>query len=613
MTAFYISMLWSLMAVRLTYVLDHLWQSTAFAVIALLLTMLLRTNHARARYWIWFAASAKFLIPFAALTALGRQLAWPNMHIVRKLTFSVIEVNMAYTPLISPPRGSVIPMMTDLVLATRFAWAILFAIWFCGFAGVAFVWLRRWRSVSAAVQQAKATRDGREFEILRRVQEVCGPRQSIRLAISSASFEPGVFGIFRPVMLLPEGIADRLDDTQLEAIFAHELCHARSHDNLAAAFHMAIQAIFWFHPLVWWLGSRLVDERERACDEEVLRLGNPPQVYAEGILKVCKFYVESPLVCVAGVTGSNLKKRIEGIMTHRMATQLDAGRKLLLAALGVAAIAGPLVVGLLNPPRSRAQTPSGTSSSKTYEAASIKPGDPNERRAQIMMAPGGRVNIKNLPVRNLIMMAYQLRDFQVTGGPDWMRTDRYDIVAKADDENITPEQNREMMQNLLKDRFKLVFHNETKELPVYNLVIGKNGPKLRETPESELPPPPPGNGGARGPLGGRASIRIERGTINGQGMSMDLLANQLANNLGRSVINMTGLTKGYDIKLEWTPDVGQGGALQRDGGADSAPTTAESGPTIFTALQEQLGLKLESAKGPVVIYIIDSLQRPSEN
>lgn len=300
-------------------------------------------------------------------------------------------------------------------------------------------------------------------------------------------------------------------------------------------------------------------------------------------------------------------------MTHRMARQLSAGRKVLLATLGMAAIAGPLVVGLLNPPRSRAQTPAGDSSSKKFEAASIKPGDPNERMAQIMMAPGGRVNIKNLPVRNLIMMAYQLRDFQVTGGPDWMRTDRYDIVAKSDDENVTPEQSREMMQNLLKERFQLVFHNETKELPVYNLVIAKNGPKLRETPESELPPPPPGNGRAVGPLGGRASIRIERGAINGQGMNMDLLANQLANNLGRSVINKTGLTKGYDIKLEWTPELGQGGALQREGGGDSAPTSAESGPTIFTALQEQLGLKLESAKGPVVIYVIDSLQRPSEN
>jgi len=289
-------------------------------------------------------------------------------------------------------------------------------------------------------------------------------------------------------------------------------------------------------------------------------------------------------------------------MIHRRNLAL---RTLLQAALGAAIF--------LNPLGGLAQTAdTGSTSNKSFEAASIKPGDPNTRVAQIQMTPGGRITTKNLPVRNLIMMAYQIRDFQLTGGPDWMRTDRYDIVAKSDDEDATPEQVRGMMQNLLKDRFKLVFHSETKEMPVYNLVIGKNGLKLRETPESELPAPPPGARNA-GPAGGRANVRIERGTINGQGMNMELLANQLANQLGRTVINKTGLTKGYDIKLEWTPDLGPGAIAQREGGNDSAPTSAESGPTIFTALQEQLGLKLESTKGPVTIYVVDSLQRPSEN
>ena len=119
--------------------------------------------------------------------------------------------------------------------------------------------------------------------------------------------EPGVFGVFRPILLLPEGIGARLNEPQLEAILAHELCHVRRRDNLTATIHMAVQAVFWFHPLVWWLGARLVDERERACDEEVLRLGNRPQVYAAGILNICKLYVESPLACVSGVTGADLK------------------------------------------------------------------------------------------------------------------------------------------------------------------------------------------------------------------------------------------------------------------------------------------------------------------
>ncbi len=105
---------------------------------------------------------------------------------------------------------------------------------------------------------------------------------------------------------------------------------------------------FWFNPLVWWIGARMIEERERACDEEVVRLGNEPQAYAEGILNVCKFYLESPLACVSGVTGSDLKKRIEAIMTHRMSYRLTLARKLLLAAAGMAAVAGPILGGILN-------------------------------------------------------------------------------------------------------------------------------------------------------------------------------------------------------------------------------------------------------------------------
>jgi hypothetical protein len=165
---------------------------------------------------------------------------------------------------------------------------------------VTFSWWRRWWGIRAAM------RAGSPLDLAVDVPVLSSP----------AMLEPGVFGIFRPVLLLPEGITDRLAPAHLEAILAHELCHVRRRDNLAAAIHMAVEAIFWFHPLVWWLGARLVEERERACDEEVLRLGGQPEVYAESILKTCQFYLESPLVCMSGISGSDLKKRIVRIMTH---------------------------------------------------------------------------------------------------------------------------------------------------------------------------------------------------------------------------------------------------------------------------------------------------------
>jgi hypothetical protein len=154
----------------------------------------------------------------------------------------------------------------------------------------------------------------------------------IPVRASSSHLEPGVVGIVRPILLLPEGIAAHLTPEELRAIVAHEVCHLRRQDNLTAAIHMLVEAIFWFYPLVWWLGARLIDERERACDEAVVRSGNDPEVYAEGILKVCRFYVAAPVACAAGVTGADLKKRIESIMTHRLTVQLTLAKKVMLAA-----------------------------------------------------------------------------------------------------------------------------------------------------------------------------------------------------------------------------------------------------------------------------------------
>src|SRR5437879_12660320 len=174
------------------------------------------------------------------------------------------------------------------------------------------------------------------------------------MLLSRSSLEPGIFDITRPVLLWPEGISERLEDAHLEAILAHELCHVRRGDNLAAALHMVVEAIFWFHPLVWWLGARLVEERERACDEAVLESGSDRKIYAESILKVCEFCLSSPLTCVSGVTGADLKKRMVHIMTDRISHKLDFSRKLLLGMAAFLAVALPITFGLLNATPSRA-------------------------------------------------------------------------------------------------------------------------------------------------------------------------------------------------------------------------------------------------------------------
>jgi bla regulator protein BlaR1 len=307
---------------------NHLWQSTLFAIAAGLLTLLLRKNQARARYWLWLAASVKFLIPFSLLAGLGSHLAWSHGSAGTNagLYFAMEEVSQPFTEqgmsLISQATPSTVSQSLMQLLP-----ALLAAVWLAGFLAVVLVWYLRWRRISAAVRTAVPMHEGRELEMLRRLERIGGIKR-IEMLLSRTSLEPGIFGIARPVLVWPMGISDRLEDSHLEAILAHEVWHVRRRDNLAPALHMFVEAIFWFHPLVWWLGARLVEERERACDEAVLESGSDRQVYAESILKICEFCVGSPLACVSGVTGADLKRRIARIMTEGTMRKLDFSKKL---------------------------------------------------------------------------------------------------------------------------------------------------------------------------------------------------------------------------------------------------------------------------------------------
>src|SRR6266481_86973 len=354
MTSDYLSTMWAAIAPALG---NHLWQSTLFAIAAGLFTLFLRKNHARARYWLWLAASVKFLIPLSLLVAMGSHLPWPrgSVGMPAGLYVTMEQVSQPFTsstmPVISPPTPSTVSQSVAHLLPALFV-----AAWLCGFVMVLCVWCVRWSRISRAIREAVPLREGREVEALRRIECITGMQQRIELLSSRASLEPGIFGVAHPVLVWPEGISKHLEDAHLDGILAHELCHVRRRDNLAAAIHMVVEAIFWFHPLVWWLGARLMEERERACDEEVLELGSDRQIYAESILKVCEFCVGSPLACVSGVTGADLKKRMVYIMTKNLSCKLDFSRKLLLSAAGLLAVAAPIAIGLLQVTQTRAES-----------------------------------------------------------------------------------------------------------------------------------------------------------------------------------------------------------------------------------------------------------------
>jgi bla regulator protein BlaR1 len=609
-----------------TALANHLWQSTLLATAAALLARALQKNHARTRYWLWLTASIKFLVPFSWLVAIGGRLAWPAAAAIARprvpavmntiaQPFLPVRTGAAVAAAVPGQHGSILPV-------------VLAAIWICGFIAVVFSWWRRWRRIRAAALAATPL----------------AVEAGVPVLSSQALVEPGIFGIFHPVLLLPEGITTHLAPAHLQAIIAHELCHVRRRDNLAAAIHMAVEAVFWFHPLVWWIGSRMMEERERACDEEVLRRGSKPEIYAESILKTCQFYLESPLACMSGITGADLKRRIVRIMTPLAARELSFARKALLAVAGAVAVAGPVVFGLANAPESRAQSQADSGAPlPSFEVASIKPDRSGTGKAGIQVTPG-RFNATNITPKLLIDFASDIKDPQLSGAPGWISTERYDVEAKEEDSadlaRRTPEQRekqlRLMMRSLLADRFKLKLVHQTKELPVYALVVAKGGPKIKEsagTPDDAgpNPPGPPVQLGPKGkdqpyaiqkdpwiPGGPKRMAMMRPGQLTMSDVPVSLLADSLSRMVGRNVIDKTGLKGNYDATLQWTPDPGQGQMFGGPpGGPDGKPLPEPppdaSGPDIFTAVQEQLGLKLESEKGPVDTYAIESIEKPSEN
>jgi bla regulator protein BlaR1 len=622
----YLSVMWAAIAPGLG---NHVWQSTLFACTAGLLTLILRKNHARARYWFWLAASVKFLIPFSLLIGIGSHLAWSRGSAGTNggLYFAMEEVGQPFTQ----PTMSMVSRATPTTAFSSLIHLLpaLLAVWLCGFVVVVFVWYVRWRRISAAIRGAAPLREGREVEALRRLENMAGMPKRIEMSLSRASLEPGIFGIARPVLVWPHGISERLEDAHLDAILAHELWYVRRRDNLAAAIHMLVEAIFWFHPLVWWLGARLVEERERACDEEVLESGSDRRVYAESILKICEFCVGSPLACVSGVTGADLKKRIVRIMTERAARRLDFGRKLLLGAAGLMAVAVPIAFGLVHATQSRAASQGQNTAAITpvFEVASIKPGKSvgDVVNEGYLHTPDG-LTATNVTLQTLIQDAYGVEAHQISGAPNWLNSERYDIEAKvgksAADElrKLSPEQrdleNRRMLQALLADRFRLTLRRETKEMPMYSLVIAKNGPKLQEAKPGDTYP-----NGFKGPDGrsgaGMMQVQLGGGHLTAQGVAVSSLVDYLSGQLGRTVLDKTGRTGKYDFTLQWTPDQSQAPTLKGtqggQQGTDSTPSPQSSRPSVVTAIQEQLGLKLEFQTDTVELLVIDHVEKPSEN
>lgn len=698
---------------------NHLWQSTLFAGIIALITFLLRKHQARTRYWLWVSASAKFILPFSLLISLGSHLT--RTHGTAKTQSAAYFVVDTLTQPFSDARGFNAPLTFTVAQPTAshnflaLLPALVAVVWVAGFVAILGFWGVQWRRMSKVVRVARPLREGREFETLRRVERITKVSRQIEILSSQDSMEPGIFGVRRPVLLWPEGISLHLNDAHLEAVLAHEICHVQRRDNLTAVIHMLVEAIFWFHPLVWWMESQLVKERELACDEDVLRLCSRRQAYAESILKVCEFCIKSPQPFVSGITGADLKKRVAQIMTGTAAFKLSLTGRSLLAAAAVIVLALPVVRGQVigtketaAPPSSRNpkeiagnwqgtletagkglrivlkvtkedgqlkavmysidQTPqpipissivlqgsavsysikslnltyTGTLSADgnsisgsqaqgghpyplnfqrvseentwaipkslqpmpanafpKFEVATIKPSDPT-RSGRLFTVKGRHVMTINTDVNDLISFAYGVHPKQIVGGPMWFGTDKFDIDGTPDVEGQpSQKQLQTLLQTLLADRFKVVFHHEKRELSVYAITVATNGPKLAKT--------------IRKPGDPTDFLFARPGALTVNNATMQDFANGMQRAvMDKPVVDHTGLTDRYDFVLNWTADETQ--FLQM--GMKVKPPSIEDAsalPDLYDAIQQQLGLKLESTKGATDVVVIDHAEKPSAN
>ena len=324
--------------------LAHLWQSTVCVALVALMSALLSHAPARVRHRLWLLASVKFLVPFSLLVTVGTVASgWlpPATSASGSIAAGWLDHTLPFWSLgaleLSPGASvDAVPLRS-----------IGLILWIAG-AAVTMRWRwRAWRAVSALAQTASPLDRGREAEAMRRASRAWRRDERVALLACQSNVEPGVLGVLRPQVLWPAGLSERLTDSELDAVLAHEMCHVHHRDTAVALLQVLVETLFWFYPVVWWLGARLVHERERACDEEVLRMGADKRHYAEGILKVCRFCLGAPAECRVGIGRSGLPRRIERIMEHSTPGPLAASTRAVLAAVGVLVLAAPLTAGLL--------------------------------------------------------------------------------------------------------------------------------------------------------------------------------------------------------------------------------------------------------------------------
>ena len=478
--------------------------------------------------------------------------------------------------------------------------------------------------------------------LVERLARDAGIRRPVEVALHESLPGPMTCGVIRPAILLPRD-AQHWSAEDLNRAILHELEHIRRFDSISCGVARAVCAAYWFHPLIWMAWRKLALEAERSCDDAVLKYSEAT-VYADqlvGLAARLSGGQKPPLMAMA--SRADLATRVDAVLDQRQ----RRGRAGIVPVSMACAAAAALVFAVS--PLALVSAPQAIPETRPFEVASVRVCTANSggRRGDTKQAEGngfsggldasdspGRLNTGcavlalHFPMAGLIQRAYGGLGLgrpvalgsalPVEGGPSWIYSEGYIIQATAPQASIEAMEGP-MLRTLLEDRFRLKLHRETKQVPVYALTIGKGGFKLpKATPGSCTPPdfstyPMPalpagkhycnntGVGGRKGP----------NTVLNQDEATVDDIAKLLTLILDRPVVDKTGLTGQYNFHLEFAVDQTTPGVLN----APSFGPVSDAAPaaSIFTVVQEQLGLKLEPARGARDVLVIDHVERPSEN
>jgi len=489
------------------------------------------------------------------------------------------------------------------------AWVVV--VWLVGAAAL---WVRLaggW-VVAARMRSMLVRRAPPEWQqTLQKLAAQIGLSRPVRLLVSALVQVPTVVGWLRPVVLVPVGALGGLPHEYVEALLLHELAHIRRHDYLVNMLQSVAEALLFYHPAVWWVSGHIRARRELCCDDVAVTASGDALTYARALAHL-ESYRPAQFSAALAATGGSLADRIARLLGQsRPAVRTGLGPGVVtIAVLLVAAGYGLFAQSDLHPAFEVASIKRG--------ASAVGPMDP----VSVSYKPGGRIVATNAPLRLLIQFAYAVHDSphsqplrasQVVGGPGWIDSQGYNIEAKP--EAGTDQKHAWLMlQTLLADRFRLTLHRETRELPVYDLTARKGGIKLPAAKEANCVSYQPGmtprsipgsvDCGYAPLLLGPTGLRL-----NGRKLHMADLVRELALTLGRPVMDKTGFTGEFDLNLNYTDD-----ALAKapdEPGGNRLP--AETNLSIVFAAMQQLGLKLEPARGPVEVLVVDHAERPAAN